>query len=199
MRIGLDLDGVLYNFGDSCHRYLEATGRGDLWKSGPTPDPFWDFYKDWGWTSKEFVQFCNEGADAGFVFCGPTREGAVDAVRRIKRLGHQIIVITDRSFGSTPKVSQDNTLRWWKENRFPDFDEIHFTPDKTIVQTDMMVEDKLENYDALIKAGTDAYLINRAWNIVDGGDARKRINSIRDFAGIVEHVTKQGYVDLSFA
>lgn len=196
MRVGFDLDGVLYNFGDSVQRYLEATGRGHLWKSGPTAAPFWDFYKDWGWTSAEFVKMCNEGADEGYIFCGPTREHAAEAVQKVKSLGHDVIIITDRAFGSTPEVSHENTRNWLAQHEIP-YDELHFSPNKTIVPTDTFVEDKLENYDALVEAGTKTWLINRAWNFVEHGDARNRIMHVMEYADAVERVTQEGFADLS--
>ena len=180
MRIAFDLDGVLFNFGQSCKDYLDATSRGHLWKSGPTPAPFWDWYKDWGWTSAEFVQFCNEGVDAGYIFRGNVRDNAVAAVWEVKTAGHNIIVATDRSFGTNPKASQDATIEWWKEYGFPDYDEIYFTADKTEANADIFVEDKLQNYDALMQAGVECWLINRPWNDV-GPDQRNRIDDIIEF------------------
>lgn len=197
-RVGFDLDGVLYNFGDSVKRYLDHTDRGHLWKSGPTPAPFWDFYKDWGWTGAEFVQMCNEGADAGFIFTGPAREGAVEAVGRVASLGHEIIIITDRQFGTTPKSSHDNTYEWLESHGI-EYDELVFSADKTCVPTDFFVEDKLENYDALVAAGTNTFLINRSWNVVDGGDARQRISSVSDYADWIEEYTKVGSAQTTFA
>ena len=181
MIVGLDLDGVLYNFGDSVKRFLEETDRGHLWKSGPTPTPFWDFYKDWGWTNDQFVEMCNEGVDAGVIFHGRPRPHAVDAVWKIKNDGHALVVITDRQFGTTPKASHDATIEWWNYCGFPSYDKIVFSADKTVVKTDIFVEDKLSNYDAITKAGTECWLINRAWNIVDDGDSRNRINGIEEF------------------
>lgn len=197
-RVGFDLDGVLYNFGDSVKRYLDATDRGHIWKSGPTETPFWDFYKDWGWDSKQFVEMCNDGADAGYIFCGPARENAVDAVERVARLGHEIIIITDRQFGTTPKSSHDNTTEWLAQHGI-EYDELVFSADKTAVPTDFFVEDKLENYDALVAAGVNTFLINRAWNVVDGGDARMRISDVSDYATFVEEYTRLGYAQVSFA
>ena len=161
MRTGWDLDGVLFNFGQSVREYLEATGQEHLWKSGPNPKPYWDWYKDWKWTTPQFLDFCHRGADAGYIFRGNVRENAVEAVWSVKNAGHEIIVITDRSFGKTPKVSEDATKEWWVEYGFPDYDEIHFSPDKTIAPTDIFVEDKVENFKALHAAGTPTYLITR--------------------------------------
>lgn len=189
LTVGFDLDGVLYNFGDSVQRYLEHTGQGHLWKSGPTKSAYWDFYKDWGWDGKQFVEFCNAGADAGFIFCGPVRPNAVETVQAVKRLGHKVVIITDRQFGSTPKVSHDHTYEWLAHHKIP-YDELYFSADKTIVPTDMFVEDKLENYDALTAAGSDTWLINRAWNDV-GEDTRQRIT---DISGYLPKVIDKSFV-----
>lgn len=198
MRVGVDLDGVLYNFGDSVKRYLDHIGQGHLWKSGPTPKPYWDFYKDWNWTGKEFVDMCNAGADAGYIFCGPARAGAVEAMDRIARTGNEIVIVTDRPFGSTPQVSERNTVEWLSQHNIY-YDELIFSADKTVGKCDIFVEDKLENYDALVADGTKVWLINRAWNFVDGGDSRNRINDIREFATAVELMTIDKIADLSFS
>ena len=186
MRVGIDLDGVLFNFGQSCKDYLDATSRGHLWKSGPTPAPFWDWYKDWGWSSQEFVDFCNAGVDAGYIFRGNVRDGAVAAMWELKTAGHKLIVITDRSFGTTPESSHNATREWWKEYGFPDYDELHFSPDKTIAKTDIFVEDKLSNADALEEAGTPCIIINRPWNQVSKvDDFYRRIDDIIEFPKVV--------------
>lgn len=179
LRVGIDLDGCLFNFGDSVRRYLESTDRGHLWKSGPTAEPFWNWYEDWGWTVDEFKQMCHEGADAGVIFSGPARDNAVDALWQIKSMGHKIVVITDRSFGRTPLVSQELTRRWWDENGFPAYDELYFSADKTIADTDIFVEDRIENYRDLEAAGTECWLITRAWN--KNEDVPNRISDIKEF------------------
>lgn len=198
MRIGFDIDGVGFNFADSCQRYLEHIGQGHLWKSGPTPKPFWDWYKDWGWTSAQFVEFCHAGADAGFIFAGDVRPGYVEAIRAVALLGHEVIIATDRPFGSTPEVSQKLTVEWLEQHGI-EYDELHFTADKTTAECDMFVEDKLENYDALVAAGCNAFLLNRPWNEVGGGDARNRIDSLDEYVDAIMGATAQGFVDLFFA
>lgn len=180
MRVGFDLDGVGFNFGDSCHRYLDSIGEGHLWKSGPTPDPYWDWYKDWGWTTEQFIEFCNAGADAGYIFSGPVREGFVEAVQAAALLGHEIIIITDRAFGKTPSVSENLTCEWLAEHGI-EYDELIFSANKACVPTDMFIDDKLANYDVLRKAGTDVYLLNRPWNQLPVEDYRQRIDTLSDY------------------
>ena len=47
--------------------------------------------------------------------------------------------------------------------------------------------------------GTPTYLINRAWNKVEGGDARNRIDCISQYADEIEKITASGFSDLTFA
>lgn len=183
----------MFNFGQCVKDYLEATGQDHLWKSGPNPKPFWDFYKDWKWTTPQFLDFCNEAADAGYLFRGNVRPNAVEAVRQVKEMGHEIIVITDRSFGTTPEVSHRATIEWWEEYGFPEYDEIHFSPDKTIVPTDVFVEDKYQNWEALMNVGTPCFLITRPWNDeydVDGW----RISDVKEYPAWVNFIDTKMFI-----
>lgn len=188
--IGFDSDGVLDNFSDGVHEAMIALGYGHLWKSGPTPKSFWNYYEDWGWTFAQFKELVDWGVDNGYIFTGHWREGAKEAVDRVRALGHRVVIITDRAFGSDPLNSQRNTITAYARAGI-EYDDIYFTRDKTSVWTDMMVEDKLENFDALEAAGTDVYLINRAWN-EPWDDHRKRIDNVLQFASIVEVATLSG-------
>ena len=204
MRVGFDSDGCIDTFGDGVYETLVATGQEHLWKSGPTKQPIWNFFEEWrnedgsAWTFAQFKELVDYGVDNGIIFSGHWRKGAIEAVGRIARLGHEIIIITDRSWGSDPRNSQRNTVEAFARAGI-EYDELIFSADKTCVQTDVFVEDKLENYDALVAAGTPTWLINRAWNQVPGGDARNRIDSISEYADAVEEITAKGFADLTFS
>lgn len=198
MRIGFDLDGCLYDFGNSVRRYLDSIGRPYGWKNDGEEPHHWDFYEYWNMSREEFTQICHDGVDAGYIFSGPARPNAVESVQRVAALGHEIIIITDRQFGSDPRNSHAATSEWLAQHGI-EYDELWFSADKTITQTHMFVEDKLENYDKLNLAGVDTYLINRDWNLTVGGDARQRISDIADYAEAVEKVTAQGFLDHTFA
>lgn len=196
MRVGFDSDGVLDNFGEGVKNTLIAKGLGHLWKSGPTKKSFWNFYEDWGWTFEQFKELVDWGVDNGYIFTGHWRDNAVESVRRVAELGHEIIIITDRGFGSHPSNSERNTIRAFAQAGI-EYDELHFTADKTSVPVDVMVEDKLQNYDALVANGTPTYLINRSWNEIPGGDLRNRINDVSEYADAIEFITAQGFADLT--
>lgn len=197
MIIGIDSDGCIDTFGDGVYDTLKAWGLGHLWKSGPTKKSIWNFYEEWEWTFAQFKTLVDWGVDHGYIFSGHWREGAIEAIARINALGHKVVIITDRSWGTDPLNSQRNTVEAF-ERAGIEYDELIFSADKTIVPTDMFVEDRIENYDALVEAGVATYLINRPWNEVPGGDARNRIDSITDFADEVERVTREGAADLRF-
>ena len=199
MRVGWDLDGVGYVFGNSVRMYLNSIGM-DV---PPATDDFctnWNFFEFWGMDKEEFGAFCDAGGDAGYVFGdhpGLTRPNFFESIKRVKALGHENIVVTHRYQGS-PGQAEANTYKWlapvqnW-------LDEIHFSHDKTSVPTDTFVEDNLQNYDMLINKGVRAFLVDRPWNQVEGGDARMRIADVSDYADAVEQITIDGFADLTLA
>lgn len=195
LRVGFDSDGVLDNFSEGVKEAMEARGLGHLWKSGPTPKSFWNYYEDWGWNFEQFKEVVDWGVDNGYIFTGHFRPNAVESVGRVLKMGHEVIIATDRFFGTDPENSHRNTIEAFRRAGI-EYDEIHFTRDKCSVDIDTMVEDKLENYDALVAKGTPTWLINRTWNEVPGGDRRNRINDVSDYADAIERITADGFVDL---
>lgn len=159
LRVGIDLDGVCYDFAGSLKAYLMDIGH----KSSYGDPMRWEFYEDWGLTLGEFLDHCHAGADAGYVFAvGDPLPSVQEAFERIKTAGHSIHVVTDRSFGQ-PGTSEAATISWLKRHGLH-YDTITFASDKTIARVDVMVDDKPENYHALTAAGVDAYMLTRPWN-----------------------------------
>lgn len=181
-RVGWDLDGVEYDFAESVRRAVKHFGMDkELRLCKGEPDD-WYFYRAWGLSDQEFVDLCHRGADAGIIFSGPTRANGGSAIRRVRNAGHSVHIITDRSFGLSPMVSQEITVEWLKQHGY-EYDSLTFSADKTIVPTDFFIEDKVANYDALDAVGTQVYLVNRPWNLQ--ADDRRRVDSVCKFADIV--------------
>lgn len=184
MRVGLDLDGVIYNFHASLRHYLHN----NVGLKTPLPEPLvWNYHDSWGMSLQEWLDHFANGVDAGVVFSyGRPMAGAVEMVKNLQKSGHTIHVITDRSMGK-PGNAASATVAWWNKY-LPPFDSITFSRDKTVVKTDVMIDDKLENYDALVEAGCDAYLLNRSWNKHSAfgyDDGRQRVSSLAEFADAV--------------
>jgi hypothetical protein len=183
MKLLIDLDGVCFDFAESLRRYLRSINSPFDYEKETL---VWNFFYDWGMTLEQFLQACHDGADAGYVFVGPVRPGTGDALWGLRESGHEIHIATDRFFGTTPEVSQDHTRNWLAEHGIH-YDSLTFTADKTTVEADAAIEDKIENYDALEKAGVKCWLVNRAWNQED--DDRRRCNSIFHFSQIIRSQT----------
>lgn len=169
----------------------------------PTTDEFcndWNFFEFWGMTREEFDRHCDDAVDAGFVFGdheGLTRPNFFESLLLTKELGHENIIVTHRYQGS-PGKAEENTRKWLEPYKYL-IDELHFSGDKTSVPTDTFVEDNLKNYDALVEKGVKAFLINRPWNYVEGGDARNRIDDVQEYAQAIEDITLERFFDLSFS
>jgi 5' nucleotidase, deoxy (Pyrimidine), cytosolic type C protein (NT5C) len=189
LRIGVDLDGVCYDFADSLRIYLARTRQTEKYTVKDGEVDKWHFYLDWGMTVEDFLDHCHKGADLGIIFAlGKPRDAAQDAISFMKLMGHSIHIVTDRSFGRAVgyNSSEFNTKKWLNSYEI-EYDSLTFSADKTCVPTDIFIEDKLENYDCLVAAGVDCYLVNRPWN-ESPGDSRKRVNSIQEFATIVGNI-----------
>lgn len=159
-RIGIDLDGVAYDFAASLKVYLEDLGVDPLSLPAPTR---WEFYEDWGLSLETFIDVCHGGVDNGIIFThGDPYPNTKEAFDRIEAAGHTIHIVTDRSFG-TNGASEAATRAWLDRHKLP-FDSLTFTSDKTVVRLDAMVDDKPENHAALQAAGVDSWLLTRAWN-----------------------------------
>lgn len=173
--VGHDLDGCHFRFERSWYNAAAILGH-----LNPGAQPFiesrtWAFYEAYGMDAERFLKVCNQAADEGLLWCGPVMPGGKDAWLDIAADGHRIHVKTDRSFGADPVVSEVATRIWLRSNGLP-YDTLTFTADKTQgPRCDVMIEDKLANYDALDAAGVQVWLLDQAWNQDDG--TRRRMFS----------------------
>lgn len=180
MRVGIDLDGVCYNFAASVREYL---CRHEYADPETCTDPTrWEFYEDWGLTLEDFLAACHAGVDAGLIFThGDPYPNTAEAFARIKGAGHTIHVVTDRSFG-TAGASEAATRAWLDTHGLP-FDSLTFSSDKTVVRLDTMVDDKPSNFLALQAAGVDAWLLTRPWN--RACETSRRVLDLLHFAEVI--------------
>lgn len=154
MRVGIDLDGCVYDFTSSLRYYIsKTTGRPESEMGPPTT---WNFFTDdWGYTLEEYLKFCAEGVDAEVIFkYGPPMPDAVQTLRKLRSKGHTLHIITDRSFGHR---SQENTREWLQNWGVP-YDTLTFSKDKTVVPTDAFIDDRPKNIIELRDVGCKAYL-----------------------------------------
>ena len=185
LRVGWDFDGVAIIFDESFHKVMRAlnhpaTKHPEFGK----PAQIWDFFNTYGVDGKEFVSICHKGADMGILFNEPALPGVRYAMETVKRHGHLNIGVTDRPFGKDNGAASKRITREWAAHEGLPLDEIHFTAQKDTIPLDLMIDDKLENYDMLDAAGVEVYLLNRPWNKVEG-DSRRRVDSVQQYVRIV--------------
>ena len=165
IRLGLDLDGVIYNHADE-FRELVAKERGCDIEELPVPKT-WSFYRDWGMTDEEFYFQLGKAAIRGQVFQkGKIYPEALESVTTLKDMGFEIVIITARQLSNNPehmRIIRENTETWLLNNNVP-YDELVIDNDKTRHSLNILVDDSITNIEAMIMTGNYAYIFDQPWN-----------------------------------
>lgn len=158
MRVGLDLDGCVYDFVDSFRRWLRRVSP-IVNPSLPEPDR-WNMHECWGMEFDEWMNHFRRGVKRGVIFgSGDPYPGALEALRRLRGAGHTLHIVTDRFLPG----AQESTVRWLERHAIP-HDTLTFSADKTIVRCDAFIDDKPAHVRALEFAGVPAALMDQPWN-----------------------------------
>ncbi len=175
IRVGVDLDGVVYDFTEAMRSYLAIYHGYDRAKL-PDP-PQWHTWESWGLTQAQFTDYFAQGVEAGHVWwTGEPEPGAVDALEDLRNEGHTIHIVTHRNnMGATGMA---NTSLWLEQHCVP-YDSLTFSRFKTDLKTDIFLEDNVDNYLALEVSGVVPVLMDRPWNSRDPRALRFR--SVRNF------------------
>lgn len=175
LSIGVDLDGCNVMFQVGVNAYLRMQGYTDL-RCDPSNYHFWE---DWGWNTEQWEAFWKAGVEAEIIFNNAPFRGAVEAINALYDAGHSIHVITYRGWPDRPGLAERVTENWLNERGYK-YNSLTFSKDKTVIKTDVFVEDNLDNYQALTEAGTECYLITRPWN--KEAKVERRVRSIGEFS-----------------
>lgn len=183
MKIGVDIDGVLYPFMEDISAYLRRHGiDADLnaWQG-------WSGYSAWGLDKASWRAWCDRAADEGVLFNSMAPyPGAAEAMRELTAAGHFLHLVTARDFGTDYSWVR-NTCAWLSRFEIP-FHSLTFDPDKTVVEVDVFVEDNLSNHDALVDVGRRVYLIDTRYNQAEGCSRTR----VPDFASAARLILAQG-------
>jgi len=180
MRIGLDIDGVFYNFTKAYHQWLNHTKGMSL--SLDDEAQTWNWFLEWE-TVEDFIENLHESVDAEHMYwTGEAYEpNLAQNLLDLRNAGHSLHFVTARTFGR--KRCPEEATRSWLRNNHLIFDTLTVSKDKTSVQTDVFLEDNLKNYDLLDAAGVTSYLVNRPYNLEN--DSRRRVNSVDEFTKLI--------------
>jgi len=161
VKLGLDLDGCVYDFVGAFRTWL---GRPEL----PEPDR-WEIWEAWGLSREEWRAAFREGVATGAIFAaGRPYRGAVEAVRYLAGRGWEVHVVTHRLRLDEFEDGQAllDTYRWLRRWEVP-YETLTFAADKATVPCDVYVEDSLANARALAAADHPVALLDRPWNRTD--------------------------------
>ncbi|MFB7890274.1 hypothetical protein ACFCZ3_19710 [Cellulosimicrobium cellulans] len=195
LRVGFDLDEVMYPFVASL-RWYRHHHQGHALDTMPDPAEY-EFGPSWGIaTREEFVNLCATAVDDGVVFRhGVPFPMAREVTHMLRGAGHEVHIVTARFLGSPGKAEE--ATRWWLDEHGIAYDSLTFSHDKTVVPTDVYIDDRPDNYDALKAAGVHAVLMDTTHN-QDPSCTRTRVRSLEQYAGIVDELarTRKGLVAL---
>lgn len=174
MKVGIDLDGVVYDFENALRDWFVLRYG---WNRARLPDATrWEIADEWGISREQFVWECTEATRARFLFVhGEPINDSVHQLGRLRKAGHEIHFITARDFGPNTKT---NTYAWLDLWRLP-YDSLTFSSNKTAVRVDAMIDDYPGNVTDLISVGVDAYLQDRLYN--RDFDCPTRVSRLKDF------------------
>lgn len=164
MRIGLDIDGVMYKWDKTARYMLREVLPNSPYKQLLTVESKgWDWIKEnvapehWKW-------LWNEGVRLGLFRYGHLYPGTIQAVRRLAEIG-EVVLITHR-----PKEAVTDTLAWLGLLNLP-IAGLHLLTagePKSLVQPtcDVYLDDKPANVEDLAKHTTarTVCLMRRPWN-----------------------------------
>ena len=152
MRVGVDADGVCYDFISAMRAYLKVAGVGDGIYCEPDR---WNVWECWGMTHREWADQLRQGVADGVLFRhGAVHEDAKGVLEALRMEGHTIHIVTDRNVHTT---AHSSTALWLDEAKIP-YDTLTFAADKTVVNVDVFIEDSVANAQALEAAGVQVLL-----------------------------------------
>lgn len=154
MNIGIDIDGVVYNWVDQYRRFCDF----HLGMTGLPEIQVWSFYKEWGITTPEFLSHL-ASYPSDIYELGYEMPGAVDGLRDLSKAGHKLYALTarpDEAIQVTFDWLLDLGVRWHG---------IVVGDDKGQLKTDVMLDDGPHNIEALQAAGHPRPIVfDQKWN-----------------------------------
>lgn len=162
-RLGLDCDGVVYNFVDTLRNWIHLE-TGKPLEEMPDAET-WNFFTDqWGLTFQEYKDLTISGIDAGVIFAkGKPIPGAIEAIHSLSH-DYEIILVTSRSgFGLRYEQCRENTLKWLADNKVW-FDGVIFAEDKTNRGIDILLDDAPHQVGNAVAVDERVVVFDQPWN-----------------------------------
>lgn len=164
MKLGIDCDGVIFDFVDSFRSYIKTIGNPYKAKLSVTPKS-WNMWEWWEIEKQEFWELLSRySKDRGFSKGSPMD---LEVVGKLKALSekHEILITTARHVGldSHKNVIIDSTVEWLDFFNIP-YHDLLFLRDKTLVKADIFLDDGAHHLEALHKCSKIAVCYDQPYN-----------------------------------
>lgn len=173
LTVGIDIDDVLFPWYDLAHSASVEAGI-----TNGKQATSWAPFNDYGCADQQWFDVLSDALHAGMYEADPI-PGAVDAVREIADLGHSIHLVTARGLLAHGLEIKAATVAWVQAHDIP-HDGLHFVNQKSLVRTDLSIDDHWRHIDDLRDHGTDTWLVDRPYNRYRHHE--NRVSHIKDFA-----------------
>lgn len=178
--VGIDMDGVMYDFADAFRTYCENRMRVNY--SLPEPK-HWEFYEDWGLDKDTFYEWLTDATiNDSLFYRGRAYDNTFAGWKKLRDMGLRIHILTHRHIEA---VGQ--TADWLQDHGFVP-DSMHFGVDKTLLEAIAIdqaaaIDDYTKYYDQYEQVGVKAFLRTHEWNKKHHG---RRVSDLLGFADAVE-------------
>lgn len=162
LSIGFDWDDVVMPWHPVAVRLCREAGI-----CPPDVDPItWHMHEEMGVSLEEWLEVIRAGTQSGALYDTEPDEDALEAMWLLWLNSHYVHVVTARgTWPDNPQNAQIHEItRAQAEKHTPWISTLTFTRDKTTVPCDYFLDDAVHNFEALRKAGVEAYLLTRPWN-----------------------------------
>lgn len=176
MRIGLDMDSVIYDFSSSLASFLEHRGLGVI------EHTVWDVWEDYGITHDEWLDYFQDGVECGWLYSkGAPIHNAVVTIQELANQGHTIHIVTHREGAR----AASDTVKWLERHGVP-FHSLTFSGDKSVVDADVFFDDKIENVQEVLYQNGHGVLFDQPWN--QDYELTSHIDRVLDWDELADYV-----------
>lgn len=177
MKVGVDIDDCIYPWFDIAHRACVE----DAITNDVTPSQ-WECWLDYGCSKDDWLGVMERATLDGSLYNGDPIPGAVEALHALRNAGHSLHIVTARGFFVHGDLIRHHTVSWLSAWDVP-HDTLTFAKDKTLVRTDVFVDDSWRNVQALTAAGIPTWMVDAPHNREAVHDLR--VPSVVEFAAAI--------------
>ncbi len=175
MRIGVDVDDVIFDWFGRAH---EASEREAITNGRGRPSQ-WECWLDYGCSKADWLLAMEYATLDGTLYTGDPIPGAVESLHALRNAGHTLHIVTARGFFVHGDLIRKHTVDWLRDHSVP-HNTLTFAKDKTLVRTDVFVDDSWKNVQDLVAAGVPTWMVDAPHN--QGVEYAFRVQSVVEFA-----------------